>query len=70
MHSVYRKSIDLEIRGSTPFFSSSKFMVTGNVAVEEAVPKAVVKAFVIFAMNANGSFRVQMLYTIGSTTNP
>ena len=65
-----RNSIDLEIRGSTPFFSSSKFMVTGNVAVEEAVPKAVVKAFVIFAMNVNGSFRVQTLYTIGSTTNP
>ena len=70
MYKKYRKPIDLEIRGSTPFFSSSKFMVTGNVAVEEAVPKAVVKAFVIFAMNVNGSFRVQMLYTIGSTTNP
>ena len=40
-----------EIRGSTPFFSSSKFMVTGNVAEEEAVPKAVVKALVILAMN-------------------
>ena len=52
---VFKQSTDLEILGSTPFFSSSKFIVTGNVAVEDAVPKAVVKAFVILAMNLNGS---------------
>jgi hypothetical protein len=28
--------------------------VTGNVADEEAVPKAVVKAFVMLAINLNG----------------
>ena len=42
---------DLAILGSTPFFSSSKLMVTGSVADDEAVPKAVVKAFVMLAMN-------------------
>ena len=34
-------------------------MVTGRVADEEAVPKAVVKALVILAMNRKGNFRVQ-----------
>ena len=52
---VFKQRTDLEILGSTPFFSSSKFIVTGNVAVEDAVPKAVVKALVILAMNLKGS---------------
>ena len=42
---------NLEIRGSTPFFSSRRFIVTGKVAEDEAVPKAVVKALVILAIN-------------------
>jgi hypothetical protein len=51
----------LAILGSTPFFSSSKLMVTGKVAEDEAVPKAVVQALVMFAINLNGNLRVQML---------
>ena len=51
---------NLEIRGSTPFFSSSKFMVTGNVAEEEAVPKAVVKALVILAMNLEDTSHIRL----------
>ena len=35
----------------TWFFSSSKLMVTGRVALELPVPKAVVKAFAMFQMN-------------------
>ncbi len=45
-------------------------MVTGRVALDEAVPKAVVKALVMLAMNRNGSWRVQMLKIRGSTMNP
>ena len=41
----------LAILGSTPFFSSSRLMVTGSVAEEDAVPKAVVKAFAMLAIN-------------------
>ena len=41
----------LAILGSTPFFSSRRLMVTGSVAEEDAVPKAVVKAFAMLAMN-------------------
>ena len=35
----------------TWFFSSSRLMVTGNVALELPVPNAVVKAFAMFQMN-------------------
>ena len=35
----------------TSFFSSSRLMVTGNVALELPVPNAVVKAFAMFQMN-------------------
>ena len=62
--------IYLAILGSTPFFSSNNLMVTGSVADEEAVPKAVVKAFVMLAMNLNGMVRVQMVNRIGKTTKP
>ena len=41
--------------GSTPFFSSRRLMVTGSVAEEDAVPKAVVKAFAMLAMNLRNS---------------
>ncbi len=60
----------LAILESTPFFSSRRLMVTGRVALDEAVPKAVVKALVMLAMNRNGSWRVQMLKIRGSTMNP
>ena len=36
---------------ATWFFSSSSAMVTGRVALELPVPKAVVKAFAMFQMN-------------------
>ena len=42
---------NLEILGSTPFFSSRQFMVTGSVAELEAVPQAVVMAPNMFLMN-------------------
>ena len=51
----------LDILASTPFFSSNKFMVTGKVAEDEAVPKAVVKALVILARNLKGNLRVAKL---------
>ena len=35
----------------TWFFSSSRLMVTGRVALELPVPNAVVKAFAMFQMN-------------------
>ena len=35
---------NLEIFGSTPFFSSRQFMVTGSVAELEDVPQAVMMA--------------------------
>ena len=52
---------NLEIFGSTPFFSSRQFMVTGSVAELEAVPQAVVMAPNMFFMNLKGSFRVKMV---------
>jgi hypothetical protein len=45
------------ILGSILFFSSKQVIVTGKVAEDEAVPKAVVKAFMMFPMNLNGSVR-------------
>jgi len=49
---------NLQMRGSTPFLSSRRPMVTGRVALEEPVPKAVVKALAMLAMNVNGNIRV------------
>ena len=49
---------NLEILGSTPFLTSRLSIVTGKVAEDEAVPKAVVKAFIMFMMNLNGKVRV------------
>ena len=43
-----------EILGSILFLFSKQSMVTGNVAEDEAVPKAVVRAFIMFPMNLNG----------------
>jgi hypothetical protein len=45
-------------------------MVTGKVAEDDAVPKAVVKALVMLAMNLNGIVRVQTAKMMGSTTKP
>lgn len=42
---------NLDILGSTLFFSSRQFMVTGRVAELEAVPQAVVSAPSMFRMN-------------------
>ena len=42
---------NLDILGSTLFFSSRQFMVTGRVAELEAVPQAVVSAPSMFLMN-------------------
>ena len=36
-------------------------MVTGSVAEEDAVPNAVVMAFIMFPMNVNGSSLVHSL---------
>ena len=44
-------STNLEILGSTLFFSSRQFMVTGSVAELEAVPQAVVSAANMFLIN-------------------
>ena len=63
-------STNLEILGSTPFFSSRQFMVTGSVAELEAVPQAVVMAPNMFFMNLKGSFRVKMVKMSGSTRKP
>ena len=51
---------NLEIFGSTPFFSSRQFMVTGRVAELEAVPQAVVRAPDMFFMNLNGRLLVNI----------
>ena len=42
---------NLDILGSTLFFSSRQFMVTGRVAELEAVPQAVVSALSMFRIN-------------------
>ena len=42
---------NLEILGSTPFFCSRQFMVTGREAELEAVPQAVIMAWPWLAMN-------------------
>ncbi len=44
----------LLILGSTPFFSSRLSIVTGRVALLEAVPKAVTYALPMFNKNLNG----------------
>ena len=46
---------NLEILGSTPFFSSRQFMVTGSVAELEAVLQAVMMAWPMLAMNLAGN---------------
>ena len=60
----------LQTRGSTPFLVSSRPMVTGSVALLEPVPKAVVKAEVMFARNLKGRLRVASVNSAGSTRNP
>ncbi len=57
-------------RGSTWFLVSSKLMVTGSVALLEPVPKAVVMAFAMFAINLNGKVLVTTENISGSTTKP
>lgn len=49
---------NFEILASTLFLVSKLSIVTGKVAEDEAVPKAVVKALPMFRMNRNGSVRV------------
>ena len=61
---------NLQTLESTWFFVSSRLMVTGRVALLEPVPKAVVKAFVMFAMNLNGRVLVVTVNMMGSTMNP
>ena len=61
---------NLEIFGSTPFFSSRQFMVTGSVAELEAVPQAVVRAPNMFLMNLNGRLLVKIVKMSGSTMKP
>ena len=60
----------LQTRGSTPFLVSSRPMVTGSVALLEPVPKAVVKAEVMFARNLKGRLRVASVNSAGSTRKP
>ena len=45
-------------------------MVTGSVALLEPVPKAVVMALAMLAINRNGKVRVTTANISGSTTNP
>ena len=45
-------------------------MVTGSVALLEPVPKAVVMAFAMFAINLNGKVLVTTENISGSTTKP
>ena len=45
-------------------------MVTGSVALLDAVPNAVVMALVMLAMNLNGSVLVTTVKTSGRTTKP
>ena len=47
-------STNLHTRGSTLFLVSNRLMVTGKVALLEPVPKAVVKALVMLAINLKG----------------
>ena len=47
---------NLDILGSTLFFFSRQFMVTGRVAELEAVPQAVVIAPSMFLMNLKSTF--------------
>ena len=51
----------LQTRGSTPFLVSSRPMVTGSVALLEPVPKAVVIALAMLAMNLKKSCSRLML---------
>ena len=44
---------NLEILGSTPFLVSRQFMVMGSEAELEAVPQAVMMAWLWLAMNLN-----------------
>ena len=49
---------------------SSRLMVTGSVALLDPVPKAVVMAFAMLAINLNGKVRVTKENISGSTTKP
>ena len=60
----------LQTLGSTLFLFSSRPMVTGSVALLEPVPKAVVKAEVMFARNLKGRLRVASVNSAGSTRKP
>ena len=47
---------NLEILGSTPLFTSRHLMVTGRLAELEAVPQAVMMAWLWLAMNLQKTF--------------
>ena len=60
----------LVILGSILFLFSKASIVTGKVADDEAVPKAVAKAFAILLINLNGRFLVIIPNTNGRISNP
>ena len=60
----------LVILGSILFLFSKASIVTGKVADDEAVPKAVAKAFAILLINLNGRFLVIMPNINGRISNP
>ena len=45
-------------------------MVTGRVALDEPVPKAVVKALAMLAINLKGRLRVNTVKMMGRTMKP
>merc|ERR1719336_775627 len=53
--------MNLQTRGSTLFLFSRRPMVTGRVALLEAVPNAVVNAFVMLAINLKGRVLVTIM---------
>ena len=60
----------LVILGSILFLFSKASIVTGKVADDEAVPKAVAKAFAMLLINPNGRFLVIMPNINGRISNP
>ena len=47
--------------GSTPFFSSRQWKVTGSVAELEEVPQAVIRAWLRLAMNLHRQFKPSVI---------
>ena len=47
--------------GSTPFFSSRQWKVTGSVAELEEVPQAVIRAWLRLAMNLHRQFKQRVI---------